>query len=293
MVKNRILKNEIIDIIRGAISEDLNVLGDITSGYLISPDKNSFSHIICKEKSGTVLSGIDIVSYALKEIDPDIKFEKLRDDGEKINYMDEICNISGSTLSILKAERTCLNFLQHMSGIADLTSKFVEIAELYGVKIKDTRKTKPLLRVIEKYAVRCGGGYNHRLGLFDGVIIKDNHIVAAGGILNAIEIVRASAPSNIEIEVEVRNSVQLEDAIAGKADIIMLDNMSTDQVAKAVKRVREKMGNSCLTEASGNINLKNLEEICKTGVDLISTGAITHSSHAIDFSLEFLKGTCS
>jgi nicotinate-nucleotide pyrophosphorylase (carboxylating) len=290
MVKNRILENEVIDIIRGAISEDLDAAGDITSGYLIPPDKKSFSHIICKEKSGTVLSGIDIAYYVLKEIDHDIKFERLRDDGERIKYMDKICTISGLTLSILKAERTCLNFLQHMSGIADLTSKFVGIAEPYGVKIKDTRKTKPLLRIIEKYAVRCGGGHNHRFGLFDGVLIKDNHIIAAGGILKAIEIVRAGAPSNIEIEVEVRNSAQLEEAIAGKADIIMLDNMSTDEIAKSVKRVREKLGSSCLMEASGNINLKNLEEICKTGVDLISAGAITHSSHAIDFSLEFQKG---
>ncbi len=287
MIKNKIVKNEVIDIIRGAISEDLNGSGDITSRYLIPPDKNSFSYIICKEKSGTVLSGVDIADFVLKEIDSGIKFERLKDDGERLKYMDKICNISGSTLSILKAERTCLNFLQHMSGIADLTSKFVKIAEPYGVKIKDTRKTKPLLRRIEKYAVLCGGGYNHRFGLFDGVLIKDNHIIAAGGILKAIEIVRASTPSTLEIEVEVKNINQLEEAIAGRADIIMLDNMSTDQMAQAVKKVREKIGSFCLMEASGNINLENLEEICKTGVDLISAGAITHSSHAIDFSLEF------
>ncbi|MEA2016022.1 MAG: carboxylating nicotinate-nucleotide diphosphorylase [Actinomycetota bacterium] len=289
MMKKKIIKNEVIDIIRGAISEDLNASGDITSKYLIPPDKNSSAYIICKEKSGTVLSGVDIADFVLKEIDAGIKFEKLRDDGDRLKYMDKICKISGSTLSILKAERICLNFLQHMSGIADLTAKFVRIAEPYGVKIKDTRKTKPFLRRIEKYAVLCGGGYNHRFGLYDGFIIKDNHIIAAGGILKAIEIVRANAPSSPEIEVEVRNNTQLEEAIAGRADIIMLDNMSPEQMTQSVKRVRGKKGTPCLMEASGNINLENLEEICKTGVDLISAGAITHSSHAIDFSLEFKK----
>jgi len=289
MMEKRIVKKEVIDIIRGAISEDLNVSGDITSKYLIPPDKNSSAYIICKEENGTVLSGVDVVDFVLKEIDSSIEFERLRDDGERLKYMDKICKISGSTLSILKAERTCLNFLQYMSGIADLTAKFVSIAEPYGVKIKDTRKTRPLLRKIEKYAVLCGGGYNHRFGLYDGIIIKDNHIIAAGGILKAIEIVRANTPYSPEIEVEVRNNTQLEEAITARADIIMLDNMSTEQMAQSVKRIREKIGNSCLMEASGNINLKNLEEICKTGVDLISAGAITHSSRAIDFSLEFKK----
>ena len=288
-MKDKILKNEVIDLIRQAILEDLNGSGDITSKYLIPPDKKSFSYIICKEKSGAVLSGLNVAGFVLEEIDSSIKMDRLKNDGDRLEYMDRICNISGSTLSILKAERTCLNFIQHMSGIATLTNKFVKIAEPYNVKIKDTRKTKPLLRKIEKYAVLCGGGYNHRFGLFDEILIKDNHIAAVGGILKAMESIRTSAPTNLKIEVEVKDINQLDEAIASKADIIMLDNMSTDQMTKAVKIIRDKRGNSCLAEASGNINLENLEEICKTGVDIISVGAITHSAPSIDFSLEFEK----
>jgi len=288
-MKDKILKSEVIDLIRGTILEDLNSSGDITSNYLIPSDKKSSSYIICKEKSGAVLSGLDVADYVLEEIDSSIKIEKLKNDGDTLKYMERICNISGPTLSILKAERTCLNFIQHMSGIATLTAKFVKIAESYGVKIKDTRKTKPLLRKIEKYAVLCGGGYNHRFGLFDEILVKNNHIAAVGGIIKAIEKVRASAPTDLKIEVEVRDFDQLDEAIVSKADIIMLDNMDTNQMAKAVKIIREKRGNSCQIEASGNVSLENLEEICKTGVDMISVGAITHSSPAIDFSLEFEK----
>ncbi|MFA5015626.1 MAG: carboxylating nicotinate-nucleotide diphosphorylase [Actinomycetota bacterium] len=288
-MKDKILKSEVIDIIRGAILEDLNGAGDITSNYLISPDKKSSSYIICKEKNDAVLSGLDVAGYVLEEIDSSIKIEKLKNDGDTLKYMEKICNISGPTLSILKAERTCLNFIQHMSGIATLTAKFVKIAEPYGVKIKDTRKTKPLLRKIEKYAVLCGGGYNHRFGLFDEILIKDNHIAAVGGITRAIEKVRADIPPDLKIEVEVRDFDQLNEAITSKADIIMLDNMDIDQMVKAVKIIREKRGNSCQIEASGNVNLENLEEICKTGVDIISVGVIIHSPSAIDFSLDLIN----
>lgn len=288
-MEKKILKSEVIDLIKGAILEDLNDAGDITSNYLIPPDMKSSSYIICKEKNGAVLSGLDVAGYVLEEIDSSVKIEKLKNDGDNLKHMEKICNISGPTLSILKAERTCLNFLQHMSGIATLTSKFVKIAEPYGVKIKDTRKTKPLLRKIEKYAVLCGDGYNHRFGLFDAILIKDNHIAAVGGITKAIEKVRTSAPPDLKIEVEVRDFNQLDDAITSKADIIMLDNMDTKQMTRAVKTIREKRGNSCQIEASGNVSLENLEEICKTGIDIISVGSITHSASVIDFSLEFEK----
>lgn len=286
-MKNKISKNEVIDIIRGALSEDLDGPGDITSQYLIPPDKNSCSYIICKEASGAILSGLDIAIFTLEEIDSSIRVEILKNDGDSLEYMDKICNISGPSLSVLKAERTCLNFIQHMSGIATLTGKFVKIAGPYGIKIKDTRKTKPLLRKIEKYAVLCGGGYNHRFGLFDGILIKDNHIIAAGGISKAIERVRLSAPSSLEIEVEVKDFKQLDEALTAGPDIIMLDNMSAVEMKEAVKIIRKRKGNSCLIEASGNINPGNLEEICKTGIDIISVGAITHSAPAADFSMEF------
>jgi len=288
-MENKILKNEVIDIIRGAISEDMDGFGDITSKYLIPPDKNSFSYIIFKEAGGAILSGLDLAGFVLEEIDRSIKIDKLKNDGDRLEYMDRVCNITGSTLSILKAERICLNFIQHMSGIATLTSKFVKIAKPYKVKIVDTRKTKPGLRKIEKYAVLCGGGYNHRFGLFDGILIKDNHIVAAGGVSKAIESIRTNVPHTLKVEVEIKDFNQLDEAITSRADIIMLDNMDTDQMGRAVKIIREKGGSSCSVEASGNINLGNLEEICKTGVDIISVGLITHSAPAIDFSMEFEK----
>jgi nicotinate-nucleotide pyrophosphorylase (carboxylating) len=287
----KILKSEVLDLIHGAISEELNGLGDITSDYLIPPYKNSFSYIVCKEKDGAILSGTDMVNFVAEEIDDNIKIDWFKSDGDSLEYMDRVCNISGPTLSILKAERICLNFIQHMSGIATITSKFVKIAKPYGIKIKDTRKTKPLLRKIEKYAVLCGGGYNHRFGLFDGILIKDNHIVAAGGILKAIEKVRANAPSTLKIEIEVRDFNQLDEALSGGADIIMLDNMKIDRMKKAIKIIREKKDKTVLVEASGNINLENLEQTCKTGVDIISVGLITHSAPAVDFSIEFEKNT--
>lgn len=286
---NKISKNEVTDIISKAISEDLGSSGDLTSKNLIPPDNRSSSYIICKEIGGAVLSGLDVAGFILEEIDSSINIDKIKSDGDSLKYMDRICNISGPTLSILKAERTCLNFIQHMSGISTITSRFVKIAGPYKVKIFDTRKTKPLLRKIEKYAVLCGGGHNHRSGLFDGIIIKDNHIAAGGGVLNALKKIRTKIPGDLKIEVEVKDFIQLDEAIAGRADIIMLDNMDADEMTKAVKIIREKRGSTCLIEASGKINLENLEEICKTGVDMISVGLITHSAPAIDFSLEFEK----
>ena len=284
-----ISKNEVKDIISKAISEDLGDSGDLTSDNLIPPDEKSSSYIICKEIGGAVLSGLDVAGFVLEKIDSGVNIDKIKSDGDSLKYMDKICNITGPTLSVLKAERTCLNFIQHMSGIATITSRFVKIAEPYKVKISDTRKTKPALRKIEKYAVLCGGGYNHRSGLFDGIIIKDNHIAAAGSILNAIRKIRKKIPRDLKVEVEVKDFIQLDEAITGRADIIMLDNMDAGQISKAVRRIRENKGIHCIIEASGKINLENLEEICKTGVDMISVGAITHSAPAIDFSLEFEK----
>jgi nicotinate-nucleotide pyrophosphorylase (carboxylating) len=283
----KLLKNEIADIIRKALLEDIGGSGDLTSDNLIPPAEKVSAYIICKEKGGAVLSGLDVAGFILEEIDSSINIVKSRSDGVSLKYMEKICNISGPTLSILKAERTCLNFIQHMSGIATLTSRFVRIARPYKVKIFDTRKTKPLLRKIEKYAVTCGGGFNHRSGLFDGVIIKDNHIAAAGGVLKALKKIKTKIPCSLKVEVEVKDFDQLDEAIAGGADIIMLDNMDTSKMKKAVSIIREKSRGSFLIEASGNVNLENLEEICKTGVDMISVGLITHSAPAIDFSLEF------
>jgi len=286
-IKNKIYKNEILNIIRAAISEDLDGYGDITSKYLIQPDDKISSHIVCKEKDGAVLCGIDIAGYILEEIDKSIQLKKMKSDGANLKCMDKICTINGSTLSILKAERTCLNFIQHMSGIATVTNKFAAIASRYNVKIVDTRKTKPLLRKLEKYAVLCGGGYNHRFGLFDGILIKDNHITAAGGIKKAINKIKSKIPHSLKIEVEVKTFIELKEAINCMADVIMLDNMNTSQINEAAGIIRKERGNSCMIEVSGNVNLDNLGDICRTGIDLISVGYITHSAPAIDFSLEF------
>ena len=284
MIK-KIEKNEILGLIKNTIAEDMGGYGDITSGYLIPEKNRSNGYIICKEPGGAILSGIDIATYIFDEIDPEIKVKILKNDGDSLDFMEHVCDISGPAVSILKAERTCLNFIQHMSGIATLTGKFQVIASPYEVRVVDTRKTKPLLRKIEKYAVLCGGGFNHRFGLFDGILIKDNHIVAAGGVLKAIGSIRASAPHTLKIEVEVKDFDELEEALEGKADIIMLDNMVPKEMRRAVKIIREKREETTI-EASGNVNLNTLEDICKTGIDIVSVGALTHSAPAIDFSLE-------
>jgi nicotinate-nucleotide pyrophosphorylase (carboxylating) len=282
----KIKKFEILDLIRSALQEDLGGYGDISSKYLIQPEHISSAFIICKEKEATVLSGIDVAGYIFEEIDSAIKFEKIFEDGQRVKHPDTVCRLAGPSRSLLAGERTCLNFLQHLSGIATFTAKFAQIASKYNVKVTDTRKTKPMLRKLEKYAVLCGGGFNHRFGLFDGVMLKDNHIAAAGGIRNAIENVRYNIPHGMKIEVEVKDFMELNDAIENRAEIIMLDNMNPQDIKKAVKIIRDRE-KSTIVEASGGINLSNFEDYCKTGIDLISLGCLTHSAPAADFSMDF------
>jgi nicotinate-nucleotide pyrophosphorylase (carboxylating) len=286
-ITDKINKYEIIDLIKTAINEDLGGYGDITSKFLIPEESKSSAYIICKEQNGAVLSGIDIAGYIIEELGDSIEFNKIKNDSQYLNYFDKICTMSGSTQILLIMERTYLNFLQHMSGIATYTKKFTSIASKYNVKIADTRKTKPGLRKIEKYAVICGGGFNHRFGLFDGILIKDNHIFAAGGIKEAIEKIRNRVPHQLKIEVEVKDWKELGEAIKSNADIIMLDNMELSMIKESVTVIRESLGSRCKIEVSGGINLASLEEICKTGIDIISVGAITHSAPSVDFSLEF------
>ncbi|MBM3709174.1 MAG: carboxylating nicotinate-nucleotide diphosphorylase [Actinobacteria bacterium] len=286
-ILDKIEKYEILDLIRISIEEDLCGYGDVTTKFLISPENRSGAYIICKEKEGAVLSGIDVIGYILEEICTEVDYKKLKEDSSKINEFDIICTIYGKTQELLAAERICLNFLQHMTGIATCTHKFVEIASEYNVKVADTRKTKPGLRKLEKYAVFCGGGFNHRFGLFDGILIKDNHVIAAGGVKNAVEAIRNRIPHQLKIEVEVRDLNELDEAIESRVDIIMLDNMDIETIKASVKKIRQTLSDSCLIEVSGGITLNNLKEICKTGIDIISAGAITHSALSADFSLEF------
>ncbi|OQA22596.1 MAG: Nicotinate-nucleotide pyrophosphorylase (carboxylating) [Actinobacteria bacterium ADurb.Bin346] len=287
IVLNKINRNEIADLIRSAIDEDLGGYGDITSKLIIPPAHHSSAYIACKEKNGAVLSGIDVSSYVFEELSPFIKIEKLREDGQNLECFDIICRLNGPTRAMLAAERLALNFLQHMSGIATVTASYASIASKYNARIADTRKTKPCLRKLEKYAVLCGGGFNHRFGLFDGILIKDNHIAAAGSIKKAVDRARINMPHHLKIEVEVKDFDELRDAVSCRADIIMLDNMDIENIKKAVKIIKDKLQDTCMIEVSGGVNITNLEDICKAGVDIISAGAITHSAPAADFSLEF------
>ena len=286
---DKLNKLEIKNIIENAINEDLGAYGDITSKYIFDENDISEGYIICKEKEGAILCGIDVAKYIFEEIDDSVKFVILKNDGQFIKNSDVVCKIYGKTISILKSERVSLNFISHLSGIATFTNKFVSIASKYNVKITETRKTLPNLRILEKYAVRCGGGFNHRFGLFDGILIKDNHIAAAGGVSKAINTLRNNIPHTLKIEVEVKTQEELDEAIESNADVIMLDNMNLTEMQKSVNLIREKLGKNCKIEASGGVNLISLENICKTGVDYVSLGIITNSAKAIDFSLEINK----
>jgi nicotinate-nucleotide pyrophosphorylase (carboxylating) len=232
-----------------------------------------------------VVAGIDVFGEVFLAFDPALNFTQRRRDGEKAEKGDLLAEISGSLASILTAERVALNLFQRMCGIATLTRRYVDQIEGMPAKILDTRKTVPGLRILDKYAVRVGGGYNHRFALYDGVLIKDNHIKAAGGIGPAVRRVRERIPHTLKIEVEVKNLTELEGALAAGADAVMLDNMELAEMAAAVKRV----GGMIPLEASGNMTLERVREVAATGVDLISVGALTHSVAAADISLNVIQ----
>lgn len=268
-------------IIRFALEEDL-WSGDLTTDTIIGPAARGKALLVSRED--LVLAGLPVFRRVFEQLSSGIELEHYFEDGRSVPSGEKICTVSGPLSAILKGERTALNFLQRMSGIATLTKTYVGRAGTKKVKIVDTRKTAPGLRILDKYAVRMGGGFNHRLGLFDGILIKDNHIAAAGSITGAVNLARENAPHTIKVEVEVEDLPGVEEAIRAGADVILLDNMSPDKMRKAVRLV----GGRVLLEASGNISLDNIEEVAKTGVDLISIGALTHSSRAVDVSLELI-----
>jgi len=278
------LSDEQLDsIIDLALAEDISH-GDITSEALIPPNLSGKASILVKEKG--VLAGGEVAKRVCHRIDLSLKVKVLIKDGGTVQPGDIVATVSGSVISILKAERTALNFLQRLSGIASLTAQYVAATSGLTAKITDTRKTTPGLRMLEKYAVRTGGGHNHRLHLGDAVLIKDNHIAALRILGISLKDILAKAkqnvPSGITVEVEVTNTQEALEAVEAGADIIMLDNMSTDEMRQVVTLVsgRTKI------EASGGITLANVRQVAMTGVDIISIGALTHSSRALDISLE-------
>jgi len=278
-IKENILVDKIIE---QALLEDIGT-GDITTESIIPPNLKAKGIIKTSEEG--VVAGLDIVCLVFRKLYSDITFQEKIKDGAKVARGKVLAEITGPARTILKGERVALNFLQRMSGIATITSKFCQEVKDFPVRIVDTRKTTPGLRILEKYAVRMGGGYNHRFGLYDAVLIKDNHIAVAGGIKLAVNSVRKQISHTVKIEVEVENLSQLQEALEMKVDIIMLDNMNLDTMRKAVKMVKGE----ALIEASGGITLEKVRKIAQTGVDLISIGALTHSVKSLDISMEILK----
>jgi nicotinate-nucleotide pyrophosphorylase (carboxylating) len=266
-------------IISKALQEDIGS-GDITTDYLDLPKKNISAFLMAKEDG--VLCGIQIALSCFLHVDETLKCIAYKKDGDYLKKGDTIAKIEGYSSSILKGERVALNFLQRLSGISTLTKQLVDIIEDYDVKLLDTRKTTPLLRELEKYAVSVGGGFNHRFGLYDMVLIKENHIFGAGSITKAVEMVKKKN-TTYKIEVEVTNLEELDEAIQCGVDRVMLDNMSLIKMKKAVKKYKGKIE----IEASGNVSIDTIEEIAKTGVDYISCGSLTHSYRSLDISLLF------
>jgi nicotinate-nucleotide pyrophosphorylase (carboxylating) len=270
----------VIDLIHRALEEDIGP-GDITTSLLI-PEKNE-SRALYIAKGNFILAGLPFAVEVFRILDTSISFKAFFNEGSKIRKGDVLAEVFGKAHAILSGERVSLNILQRLSGIATLTSMYVDRIKGLNSKIVDTRKTTPCQRFLEKYAVRIGGGGNHRFGLFDGILIKDNHIEAVGSIKKAIE--RAKSGHHLfRIEVEVENLHDLKEAIAAGADIVMLDNMSISDIKKAVKIANGRV----ILEASGGINIENVREIAKAGVDLISVGALTHSAVAVDISLKIV-----
>ena len=269
--------------VEAALEEDLGAAGDITTDATIPVNAEGEAAIVAREAG--VIAGLDLAAQAFLFLDPEVKFSPLVSDGELVKQGAKIAKIAGKTRAILTAERTALNFLGHLSGVATLTSRFVEAVAGTGARIACTRKTTPGLRALEKYAIRMGGGVNHRFGLYDGVLIKDNHIAAAGGIGNALRALGSRAGHMVRIEVEVDNLDQLKEALRFPIDAVLLDNMDVPTLKRAVAMV----GGRVTTEASGGVRLETVRKIAETGIDLISAGALTHSARRLDLSLEWAR----
>jgi len=267
-------------IIRNALTEDIGT-GDVTTAATILPGTVASAELVAKEDF--ILAGVAVAGRVFRVLDAETAFEALLGDGQTVKRGEVMAWIKGDAAVLLQGERVALNLLQRMSGVATLTAEFVQAVAGTGAVIVDTRKTTPGLRALEKYAVRMGGGGNHRMALYDGVLIKENHVAAAGGITAAVTRARSNVPHTLKIEVEVRNQDEVAEALAVGADILLLDNMDLDQLRAAV----ELVGDRAVTEASGGVNLETVGAIAETGVKLISIGALTHSYRAVDISMLF------
>ena len=271
--------NTIENIIKLALFEDSG-LGDITTECILPEPRSGKGVIIAKESF--VLAGINVTKMVFKLLDPDCDTNSSFSDGDLVNKGEIVFEVQGDLLSILKGERVALNFLQRLSGIATLTRSYVDELKVSKVRLTDTRKTTPGLRSLEKEAVRAGGAYNHRMSLYDGILIKDNHIVVAGSIKKAVNLVKKRVSHLMKIEVEVSTLDEVKEAIDAGVEVIMLDNMDYDQMSAAVNYIDGR----AFVEASGNVSLETLNKIAATGVDVISCGALTHQARSIDLSMQ-------
>ena len=269
-------------IIELALLEDLS-LGDITSDTIFTPENRAKAAVFAKED--LVLCGMETAREVFRAVDGEIIFTPLKKDGDDVKKGEKVLELEGRTLSILKAERTALNFMQRQSGIATAARAYAAVGKKYGVMIVDTRKTQPGLRRLDKYAVRVGGARNHRISLADSVMIKDNHIAAAGSITAAVQKIKSVIGHTPKVEVETTNLAEVKEALAAGADIIMLDNMTPEQVAVCKKEIAGR----AIIEVSGGVNKNNLEAYCQVGPDVISMGALTHSVPAKDLSLKIVQ----
>ena len=270
-------------VIENALSEDIGP-GDITTSLLIAEDQIAEGFITAEED--VIAAGILVAEEVFKTLDPDAVFETLARDGESISAGTKIIRVHGKAKALLTGERVALNFLQRLSGIATLSRRYAEAVKGLPVRIVDTRKTTPGLRVVEKYAVRVGGCWNHRFGLFDGILIKENHIALTSGVGVATNIVRDKSPHTIKVEVEVKNLEEVREAAEGGADIIMLDNIDIPMMREAVGIIRNYKDKEIMIEASGCMGLDSVRNVALTGVDLISVGALTHSSSWVNISMD-------
>ena len=270
------------ELIKKAITEDINYI-DVSSAYLFGDDDRTEAYFV--SKADGVLCGIEVALRVFSLLDNTLEYKLYKHDGDEIKTGDLIAEFSGKTLKLLEGERTALNLLQHMSGVASMTNAAVKAIEGTNSTIADTRKTLPGLRAIQKYAVTCGGGHNHRYNLSDAAMLKDNHIDAGGGITKTVKALRAKIGHTVKIEVETRTLDEVREAVAAGADIIMLDNMSLETMQEAVSIIDGK----ALTEASGNVTLENIKTVAEAGVNIISMGAITHSVKAFDISMRIKK----